>query len=106
MEEANNQPVLSYQEMKPAIAGVVAETKDHRKQAAENCPTGARLRRTPFDSLDEKGILTPERLTLEWDAIQRRQSDLPSSERRAVTDIITRAMRRVLVRKAKEKQEK
>lgn len=90
---------LTYAEMKPAIAWVINTIDNDRRKHLEQMPDNMRLRRTAYDSLAERGLLSPERITLEWDNILKKQSRLPSAERKKITEIIEFAMRKVLVEK-------
>lgn len=97
---------LTFAEMKPAIAWVISTIESDYQKHLEQMPDNLRLRRNSYLRLREQGLLTPERITLEWDNIQKKQSRLPSSERKKITEIVTLAMRYVLVKKRDEAKAK
>lgn len=51
-------------------------------------------KRTPLESLEDKGLLNVQKLKEEFLKVLERKSDLPSSQRQAVIDIVGPAWRR------------
>ena len=63
-----------------------------REARSKGCAVGKRYRRTPYDSLGEKGLLTPDALVREYDLIADNKSRLSAAERDWVWRLCTAAM--------------
>lgn len=55
-------------------------------------PAGQKYKRTPYDELKDKGLLTFRELRKEYVRILAKDSTLSSSQRKAVTDIVNGAL--------------
>lgn len=91
---------VELEKIKASIKGVIND----EKITMEFRVTSGELKRTPFDRLDEMGILNPDRLIEEWKAIQERKSSLSSDLRKAVNGIFLTALTNRAYQKAEEAQ--
>lgn len=68
-------------------------------------PSGMKYKRTPADTLNEAGLLTPELVLKEYISIREKKSRLPHSQRQAVVVLVQLAMADVMAfRKEEEKR--
>lgn len=102
MEEKNiNQEMgLTTEEVKSAISEVIDEINDNRRKV--RMASNGELKRNPYVNLEEKGILTPDNIVKEWDAIQAYKSSLSSNQRKLVQQIVWAALRKAAIKKATE----
>lgn len=87
------------------LQGVINEQKEaHDKLANEH---GAKnLKATPLTNLMKQGKLTVEFLKAEFPKIANKQSDLPSSQRQIVSQIVFNAAQRTVLLKRAERARK
>ncbi len=90
-------------EVVEAEIGVNVEAwKKERQATADKLEKGRRLKRTPFEAIEEKGYLEPKKMYDEYTKIQNRESSLSASERELICAIVETAMRNVFARKIDE----
>lgn len=68
-------------------------------------PADSRLRRSPADSLQEKGLMEPDRLMQELDKIAEKKSSLSKRERDFATELFRRACLRYAQKVEQPKEE-
>lgn len=72
--------------------------------------TGKELKRSPFGTLKERGLMTADFLMQEFERIQNKQSSLPSCERKIISEIVMNAFSRLMLKRAQiegnEKEDK
>lgn len=79
---------------------------EYEKGRLINPGEGRRFKRTPYDSLKDKGLFTPEGLSAEFRKIANRESKLSHAEREAVAAaVLTAADRTGAQIKAKREKE-
>lgn len=100
-KKQNDEQKLTTDEVKMQIAEVISEVKDNREKV-RLASNGGELKRNAFVNLEEKGILTPDNIVREWDAIQARKSSLSSNQRKVVQQIVYMALQKAAIKKAKE----
>lgn len=61
-----------------------------------------KLKRNPFQSLDEKGMLNADSIVSEFDVIQAKKSTLSSNERKVTLHIVYQALYKAALKKAQE----
>lgn len=62
--------------------------------------TGKELKRSPFGTLKERGLMTADFLMQEFERIQNKQSSLPSGERKVISEIVMAAFGRLMTKRA------
>lgn len=77
--------------LKKEIGKVAEKIRTKRQTLLFGLP--GRLKRDAFDRLEEKGMLTPDRLVSEWDLIQEKKSRLSANERDCVMFLCIEGMR-------------
>ena len=88
------------QELKASIKTVIQREKRIRKIATQGGKY--KLKRSPFQSLDEKGLLTPDFIASEFALIQQKKSSLSAGERSVINQIAYLAIREASERKYQE----
>lgn len=101
MEENKINQELTTEEVKLQITEIIEEAKKSR-EAARLASKSGELKRNPFQSLDEKGMLNADRLASEFDVIQAKKSTLSSGERQVIQQIVWMALRKAALKKAQE----
>ena len=101
MEENKINQELTTEEAKLQITEIIEEAKKSREVARLASKSGE-LKRNPFQSLDEKGMLNADRLASEFDVIQAKKSTLSSGERQVIQQIVWMALRKAALKKAQE----
>ena len=101
MEENKINQELTTEEAKLQITEIIEEAKKSR-EAARLASKSGELKRNPFQSLDEKGMLNADRLASEFDVIQAKKSTLSSGERQVIQQIVWMALRKAALKKAQE----
>lgn len=89
MEEKKDIKAVTVEDVKAELEKTLKRMADAREGKLKD---GERFRRTPYDSLSEKGLLTPDALVREYDIIADKKSVLSANERDFVWDICTDAM--------------
>lgn len=84
------------------IGVTIEQFKKKRKEAADKLEKGQRLKRTTFESLEDKGLLDPKTLYAEFQKIEKRESRLSSAERQLISEITLLSMQEVFTRKIDE----
>lgn len=92
---------LTTEEVKLQITEIIEEAKKSR-EAARLASNSGELKRNPFQSLDEKGMLNADSLASELDVIQAKKSTLSSGERQVIQQIVWMALRKAFLKKALE----
>lgn len=90
---------LASKEIKIEIAKNIQALLEQRKKAAG---LYGRLKRTPFEALEDKGLMNPDNLFSEYQKITDKKSVLGASERRLVENIVITAMQKVIQVKINE----
>lgn len=101
MEENKINQELTTEEVKLQITEIIEEAKKSR-EAARLVSKSGELKRNPFQSLDEKGMLNADSLVSEFDVIQAKKSTLSSGERQVIQQIVWMALRKAALKKAQE----
>lgn len=101
MEENKATNELTSEEVKLQINEVLDEIKKKREEIRLASKSGE-LKRSPFMSLDEKGMLNADSLVSEYDIIQAKKSSLSSGERQLVQQIVWAGLRKAAIKKAAE----
>ena len=101
MEENKTTNELTSEEVKLQINEVLDEIKKRRDEVRLASKSGE-LKRSPFMSLDEKGMLNADSLVSEYDVIQAKKSILSSGERQVVQQIVWAGLRKAAIKKAAE----
>jgi hypothetical protein len=101
MEENKINQELTTEEVKLQITEIIEEAKKSREVARLASKSGE-LKRNPFQSLDEKGMLNADSLASEFDVIQAKKSTLSSGERQVIQQIVWMALRKAALKKAQE----
>ncbi len=102
--DENGQPVIDVAreeilaEIQVSIDKLLRKRKDARKKFGK-------LKRTPFEAVEDKGLMNPESLFEESTKIEAKQSTLGMSERNLITQIVTISMQNVFERKINEARE-
>lgn len=86
------------------IGTTIEQFKKKRKEAADRLERGQRLKRTPFESLEDKGLLDSKTLYAEFQKIEKRESRLSSAERQLINEITLLSMQKVFTRKIDDAQ--
>ena len=94
---------LDLEEMKPYVKTVVNREFETRKAATQGGKY--RLKRHPFVSLHEKGLLDEEKLLKEFHLVQTKKSSLSASERAVINQIVFMAMQLAAEAKFAKQQE-
>lgn len=101
MEENKTTNELTSEEVKLQINEVLDEIKKRREEVRLVSKSGE-LKRSPFMSLDEKGMLNADSLVAEYDVIQAKKSTLSSGERQVIQQIVWAGLRKAAIKKAAE----
>lgn len=64
------------------------------------------LQRSPFQSLDEKGLLTPDNIVKEFALVQNKETALSAGERGVINQIVFMAMQQAMEKKFREDERK
>ena len=76
-----------------------------RQKIRDNGNRNIRFKRTPFDSLSDKGMLNPRHLIYEAKLISFKRSDLPAQERLLVAKLVDDALVKTIVFYEQKKEE-
>ena len=93
---------VSPKTLEAEIGAAIEQFKSTRSEAQANLKDGYRLKRTVFDSIEEKGLAEPKALYAEFQKIEKKQSRLSSGERQLITDIAMTSMQKVFLREIDE----
>lgn len=93
MKKVNDEYKLSREDVFPAVKEVIEEVKRSRNVADAAAKNG--LKRNPFQSLEEKGLMNADYIISEFDKIQVKKSSHPSGERDVITKIMNMALYKV-----------
>lgn len=104
MEEKNIKKELTTEEVKLRITEIIEEVKKSR-EAARLASESGELKRSPFQSLDEKGMLNADSIVSEFDVIQAKKSSLSSGERTVIQQIVWMALRKAALANIKKNTE-
>lgn len=85
-----------------AEVSLVISEIDHKRMAITM--GGHQLKRSPYGTLKEKGMMNAKSIMQEFNKIQNKQSSLPSGERKCVSEIVMSAFGRLMVKRANKKQ--
>lgn len=89
MEEKKDIKAVTVEDVKAELEKTLKWMADAREGKLKD---GERFRRTHYDSLNEKGLLTPDALVREYDIIADNKSVLSANERDFVWRICTKAL--------------
>lgn len=84
---------MSREEVHVALGTVIKELRKSREEAAKASKNG--LKRNPFDTLEDKGLMNAYDIMDEFYKIQAKASQLSSNERRIINKIMLMALYRV-----------
>lgn len=106
MEKKKNEISITNGDVKEQVALIISQEKEKRdallKSLQKDKGKDIRLRRDAFQSLDEKGMLDAVTIMDEYELIKAKQSNLSSSERAAVGEIMLQAVDNAFYKKAQE----
>lgn len=100
MEKVNDEYKLSREDVFPAVEKVIQDVRRSRDAAEAASANG--LKRNPFQSLDEGGLMNADYIISEFDKIQVKQSSHPKGERDVITKIMNMALYEVATAKYEE----
>ncbi|MBR1526875.1 MAG: hypothetical protein IJ640_09505 [Prevotella sp.] len=89
-------------ELAVEVGNVIAEI-DRKREAVTL--DGSQLKRNPYGTLQEKGMMKTDFVMQEFNKIQNKQSSLPSGERKVISEIVMCAFSRLMVKRSKQEQE-
>ncbi len=98
--EQNEQRELGRDEVFAAVEKVIKNVDDSRKVAEIGSKYG--LKRNPYQTLKEKGMMNPDFIMSEFDKIQAKASTLSSGERDVIKKIMFMALHNAAVEAYKE----
>ena len=98
--EQNEQRELGRDEVFAAVEKVIKNVDDSRKVAEKGSKYG--LKRNPYQTLKEKGMMNPDFIMSEFDKIQAKASTLSSGERDVINKIMFMALHNAAVEAYKE----
>lgn len=84
------------------VGKVIAEIDRKREVVTLD---GSRLKRNPYGTLQEKGMMKTDFVMQEFNKIQNKQSNLPSGERKVISEIVMCAFSRLMVKMSKQEKE-
>lgn len=93
---------FSIKELASQIKVVVKEEKKTRDLVTHG--SKYKLKRSPFQSLDEKGMLEPNFIVKEFGLIQQKKSSLSAGERSVINQIVFMAMQLAAEKKMQKKE--
>lgn len=92
-ENENQEKQMSREEVHAAIEEVIKEVQKSRDVAREASKNG--LKRNPFETLEERGLMNADYIIDEFDKIQAKASSHPSGEREVINKIMLMALHKV-----------
>lgn len=98
MEKAKTNRDLTNGEVKQQITKLLQERKDFLAKLK------VQLKRTPYDSLNDKGMLNTNDIFNEYQLIREKKSKLSSGERSAIMAMMSIAIQRAILAQMKSKQ--
>ena len=95
-EKKNEQRELGRDEVFAEIKEVIESVEKSRKEAEMLSKHG--LKRNPYQTLKEKGLMNPDFVISEFDKIQAKASNLSSGERDVISKIMMMALHNAAVK--------
>lgn len=83
--------LITKEDLQQALAEEIDILYEKRKMISISLSSGTTLRRTPIDSLQEKGLMEASAMMEELDRIGNRKSNLSSNERRFCKELFKMA---------------
>lgn len=99
-EKKNEQRELGRDEVFAEVKEVIENVEKSRKVAELGSKYG--LKRNPYQTLKEKGLMNPDFILSEFDKIQAKASNLSSGERDVISKIMMMALHNTAVKAYKE----
>lgn len=97
--------VVNTPEFKAELKAVIEETsKGYAIARAKAINSGTRLKNSPFARLENKGLMTPDKVLQEYDLMTEKKSKLKKTERDMVDSVIWYTFMRVMGRDKKDKE--
>ena len=103
MEKAKANRDITNGEMREQITKHLKRREQNRKEFLEKHPDAV-FKRTPYDSIAEKGMLNADSILAEYNLIKEKKSKLSSAERYVIMEIISMAIQNVIIKQMKAKR--
>lgn len=104
MEEKQQKEITGV-EMAQQVGNIIFAVKERQQRILQKMEPGSRLRRSPFENLDEQGLLTPKNIIVEFNNIMEKKSVLPRSQRDCIVNIVKQAIRDIMRNRAQTQGE-
>lgn len=103
MEKAKANRDITNGEMREQITKHLERREQNRKEFLAKHPDAV-FKRTPYDSIAEKGMLNADSILAEYNLIKEKKSKLSSAERYVIMEIISMAIQNVIIKQMKAKR--
>lgn len=103
MEKAKANRDITNGEMREQITKHLKRREQNRKEFLAKHPDAV-FKRTPYDSIAEKGMLNADSILAEYNLIKEKKSKLSSAERYVIMEIISMAIQNVIIKQMKAKR--
>ena len=103
MEKAKANRDITNGEMREQITKHLKRREQNRKEFLAKHPDAV-FKRTPYDSIAEKGMLNDDSILAEYNLIKEKKSKLSSAERYVIMEIISMAIQNVIIKQMKAKR--
>lgn len=103
MEKAKANRDITNGEMREQITKHLKRREQNREEFLAKHPD-AEFKRTPYDSIAEKGMLNADSILAEYNLIKEKKSKLSSVERFVIMEIICMAIENVIIKQMKAKR--
>ena len=103
MEKAKANRDITNGEMREQITKHLKRREQNRKEFLAKRPDAV-FKRTPYDSIAEKGMLNADSILAEYNLIKEKKSKLSSAERYVIMEIISMAIQNVIIKQMKAKR--
>jgi adenosyl cobinamide kinase/adenosyl cobinamide phosphate guanylyltransferase len=100
MEKAKANRDITNGEMREQITKHLKRREQNRKEFLAKHPDAV-FKRTPYDSIAEKGMLNADSILAEYNLIKEKKSKLSSAERYVIVEIISMAIQNVIIKQMK-----
>ena len=103
MEKAKANRDITNGEMREQITKHLKRREQNRKEFLAKHPDAV-FKRTPYDSIAEKGMLNADSILAEYNLIKEKKSKLSSAERYVIMEIISMAIQTVIIKQMRAKR--
>lgn len=97
-----NKAMTENKELLDELGAVIEKFRTERSLMTKSLRKGERMRRTPFDTLEEMGLATAEPMLEEYARISDKKSTLSAAPRRMVALFVEQAVRMIIARNMKK----